>query len=260
MVRRPAGSSRFARESPRTRCSRTTGRSCSARSRCTASSILVLTGIVPHVLLRPEPQDRSSYHGSYAAARRRRTCRRPTSRSSSISFDVRAGLVMRQIHHWAALLFLARDRRPPLPHLLHRRVPQAARDQLDRRRDAAAPRPSPTGSPATRSPTTCSPAPASASPTRSCSRSRSSATWLAFLVFGGEFPAHDICAASSSSTCCSCRSRSSACSRSTSRSSGARSTPSSPDVSRSRRATHDFSTYDQNSTEKSYDNSLLPST
>ena len=56
-----------------------------------------------------------------------------------ISFDVRAGLVMRQIHHWAALLFLAVDRRAPRPRVLHRRVPPPARDQLDDRRDAADP-------------------------------------------------------------------------------------------------------------------------
>ena len=47
-----------------------------------------------------------------------------------LSFDVRGGLFMRQLHHWAALLFVAVDRRPPAAHLLHRRVPPAARDQL----------------------------------------------------------------------------------------------------------------------------------
>jgi quinol-cytochrome oxidoreductase complex cytochrome b subunit len=43
-----------------------------------------------------------------------------------ISFDVRGGLIIRQIHHWAALLFIAAMTRPHVPDLLHRRVPQAA--------------------------------------------------------------------------------------------------------------------------------------
>ncbi len=34
-------------------------------------------------------------------------CPRPTPRRCDISFDVRGGLLMRQIHHWAALLFVA---------------------------------------------------------------------------------------------------------------------------------------------------------
>ena len=42
-----------------------------------------------------------------------------------ISFDIRGGLIIRQIHHWAALLFIVainvHDAR-----LLHRGVPQAA--------------------------------------------------------------------------------------------------------------------------------------
>ena len=79
-----------------------------------------------------------------------------------LSFDVRAGLVMRQIHHWAALRVPRRDRGPPVPHLLHRRVPAAARDQLDRRRDAADARDL-QGSPATRCPTICCRAPVCAS-------------------------------------------------------------------------------------------------
>ena len=52
---------------------------------------------------------------------------------------MRAGLVMRQIHHWAALLFLAAIVVPPGPGVLHRRVPPAPRAQLGRRRDAADP-------------------------------------------------------------------------------------------------------------------------
>ena len=57
------------------------------------------------------------------------------------------------------------DRAAHAPRLLHRRLPQAARDQLDRRLPAVRPRDGSRVSPATRFPTTCSPATASASST-----------------------------------------------------------------------------------------------
>ena len=47
---------------------------------------------------------------------------------------------MRQIHHWAALFFVAAIVGAPAARVLHRCVPQAARDQLDHRRRAAYPR------------------------------------------------------------------------------------------------------------------------
>ena len=46
---------------------------------------------------------------------------------------------MRQIHHWSALLFVAAIVVHLGPGVLHRRLPPAARDQLDRRRHAADP-------------------------------------------------------------------------------------------------------------------------
>ena len=56
-----------------------------------------------------------------------------------LSFEVRAGLLMRQIHHWAAVVFVAAIVVHVCADLLHRRLPPAARDQLaGRRRDAAA--------------------------------------------------------------------------------------------------------------------------
>ena len=67
--------------------------------------ILLLTGIYPDALLRP-------LDGG-GRLRRRYTPLRgmPMSRAYAstldISFDVRGGLIMRQIHHWAALLFMA---------------------------------------------------------------------------------------------------------------------------------------------------------
>ena len=61
---------------------------------------------LPHVLLRPEHRARSS---TTAATSRCGACEMTEAYRSALelSFDVRAGLVMRQIHHWAALLFLA---------------------------------------------------------------------------------------------------------------------------------------------------------
>ena len=43
-----------------------------------------------------------------------------------ITFDVRGGLFVRQVHHWSALLFMLSLTMPHVPHVLHRRVPQAA--------------------------------------------------------------------------------------------------------------------------------------
>ena len=52
------------------------------------------------------------------------------SSSLNISFDVRGGLFMRQVHHWAALLFVASVVRAHAPRVLHRRIPQAPRTEL----------------------------------------------------------------------------------------------------------------------------------
>ena len=55
----------------------------------------------------------------------------------AISFDIRGGLLVRQMHHWAADAVPGRDARAQPPRLLHRRVPQAPRDQLAARRRPA---------------------------------------------------------------------------------------------------------------------------
>ena len=108
-----------------------------------------------------------------------------------ISFDVRGGLLMRQIHHWAALLFVAAIDRAPVPGVLHRRVPQAARAELGHRRRPHHRWASSRASPATRCPTTCCPAPACASPTGIILSIPVVGTYLSFFVFGGEFPGDD---------------------------------------------------------------------
>ncbi len=67
--------------------------------------VLVLTGIYLTFFFDPSLHE-VHYHGSYAPLRG--TAMSEAYRSVvHLSFDVRAGLVMRQIHHWAALLFLA---------------------------------------------------------------------------------------------------------------------------------------------------------
>ncbi len=57
-----------------------------------------------------------------------------------ISFDIRGGLLIRQIHHWAAPDLRRRRLRAHGPDLLHRRLPQAARDQLGLRHHPVAAR------------------------------------------------------------------------------------------------------------------------
>ena len=42
-----------------------------------------------------------------------------------LSFDIRGGLLLRQMHHWAAAVFVAAMLTQPAD-LLHRRIPQAA--------------------------------------------------------------------------------------------------------------------------------------
>ena len=65
------------------------------------------------------------YNGSYVPLNGIRMSEAYAS-TLDISFDIRGGLLMRQIHHWAALIFVAADLGAPVPRLLHRRVPQAA--------------------------------------------------------------------------------------------------------------------------------------
>ena len=105
-----------------------------------------------------------------------------------LSFDVRAGLVIRQIHHWAALVFLAAIVAAPVPHLLHRRVPPAARDQLDRRRDPAA---AGDGQRLRRLLAARRPAVGHRAADRLLGRAVDPVRrrrWLAFLLFGGQYP------------------------------------------------------------------------
>ena len=67
--------------------------------------ILVVTGVFLTFFF--EPSTRSvTYHGSYGPLRGQEMSAAYRS-ALDLSFEVRAGLVMRQVHHWAALVFLA---------------------------------------------------------------------------------------------------------------------------------------------------------
>jgi ubiquinol-cytochrome c reductase cytochrome b subunit len=68
-------------------------------------TILVLTGLYLTFFFHASPTE-VVYQGSYAPLRGLPMSEAYRS-AINLSFDVRAGLVMRQIHHWAALLFLA---------------------------------------------------------------------------------------------------------------------------------------------------------
>ncbi len=66
--------------------------------------ILIMTGVYLTFFYVPDARQ-VIYHGSYAPLRGTRMSAAYES-TLHVSFDVRAGLVMRQIHHWAALLFI----------------------------------------------------------------------------------------------------------------------------------------------------------
>ena len=96
---------------PRRSCARrcatsspTTGRSCSGRSRSTRSSSSSLTGIYLDALLRAEPKEDRLPRPLRAAPGAQMS---EAYRSAvDISFNVKAGLLIRQTHHWAADVFV----------------------------------------------------------------------------------------------------------------------------------------------------------
>jgi len=66
--------------------------------------VIIMTGVYLTFFYVPDSRQ-VVYHGSYAPLRGVRMSAAYES-TLHLSFDVRAGLVMRQIHHWAALLFI----------------------------------------------------------------------------------------------------------------------------------------------------------
>jgi ubiquinol-cytochrome c reductase cytochrome b subunit len=67
--------------------------------------ILILTGVFLTFFFHPSEQE-IIYHGSYTKLAGLRMSEAYES-ALNISFDVRGGLLVRQIHHWAALVFVA---------------------------------------------------------------------------------------------------------------------------------------------------------
>src|SRR5690349_2523901 len=67
--------------------------------------VLVVTGTFLSLFFDPSSQD-VVYDGSYAPLRGTHMSAAYAS-TLDISFDVRGGLLMRQVHHWAAMLFIA---------------------------------------------------------------------------------------------------------------------------------------------------------
>ncbi|MFF3321918.1 cytochrome bc complex cytochrome b subunit [Streptomyces sp. NPDC002889] len=67
--------------------------------------IIILTGVYLTLFFHPSMNE-IEYHGSYVPMQGIRMTEAYAS-TLHISFDVRGGLLIRQIHHWAALIFLA---------------------------------------------------------------------------------------------------------------------------------------------------------
>lgn len=67
--------------------------------------IIILTGVYLTLFFHPSMAE-VTYHGSYVPMQGIRMTQAFES-TLNISFDVRGGLLIRQIHHWAALVFLA---------------------------------------------------------------------------------------------------------------------------------------------------------
>jgi ubiquinol-cytochrome c reductase cytochrome b subunit len=67
--------------------------------------VLVITGIFLAAFYKPDMK-RVGYDGSYHPLRGVPVSKAYDS-AMHLSFDVRGGLLMRQIHHWAALVFIA---------------------------------------------------------------------------------------------------------------------------------------------------------
>ena len=96
--------------------------------------ILLVTGVFLTLYFVPSSAV-VVYHGAYKPLDGQRVTEAFES-TVNISFAVRGGLLMRQMHHWACDIFVGSTRRAHGARLLHRCVPQAARTELDHRADA----------------------------------------------------------------------------------------------------------------------------
>jgi ubiquinol-cytochrome c reductase cytochrome b subunit len=67
--------------------------------------ILLLTGVFLSLFFVPSVGE-TTYHGAYAPLEGQRVSEAYAS-TLALSFDIRGGMLMRQIHHWSALIFVA---------------------------------------------------------------------------------------------------------------------------------------------------------
>jgi len=164
--------------------------------------ILILTGVYLTLFFHPSMNE-VVYHGPYAPLQGVRMSEAYSS-TLHISFEVRGGLLIRQIHHWAALIFIA----AMIVHMMRVFFTGGFRK----------PREINwlfgwtllflgmfTGFPVTRSRTTCCPAPASGSPTARCSPPRWSARTCRSSCSAGSSRGTTSSAGSTRSTSCCCR-------------------------------------------------------
>ena len=99
--------------------------------------VLLITGVYLTLFFDPS-MTAVTYHGVYQPLRGVEMSKAYAS-ALDISFEVRGGLFVRQVHHWAALMFAASIMVHLARDLFHRRVPPAARSQLGHRFAAADP-------------------------------------------------------------------------------------------------------------------------
>ena len=90
--------------------------------------ILLLTGTYLALFFQPSAAP-AVYHGSYTKLDGL-TVSQAYQSTPNISFDIRGGLLIRQIHHWAADLFMIAICAHMLRHFFLGLLPQATRYQL----------------------------------------------------------------------------------------------------------------------------------
>ena len=121
--------------SPCARSSRITGRSCWARSRCSASSCWSPTGTFLTFFFVPDAREQMTYTGRTRRCRAR--CLGRVRFGDAAQLRGSGGAADAPDASLGGADLRGRDRDPSVPGLLHRRVPAAARAQLDHRRGPA---------------------------------------------------------------------------------------------------------------------------
>ncbi len=188
-----------------TRSSRRTGRSCSARSRSTASSSCCCRAPTSALFFDPSMTEVDLRRASHQPARRRDDARR--TRVDAAHLVRRARRPVRPPDPpLGGAAVRRRDGRAHVPHVLHRRVPQARARPTGSSASCCSSSARSRASPATRCPTTCSPAPACASRLGITLSVPVIGTWTAVGAVRQRVPRAPISSrGSTSSTCFCCR-------------------------------------------------------